>query len=128
MLCLEPSRRLVGDDPTVINDYDTLRKAIGLVEIMSCEQNRRAVPIAQATDVIVHVGSTLRIKPNWRLVEEQELRGVNQTHGDVQPSSLATRSDDTTRSATLSSSSEVHSSSTRAFAALRGIPYARAWV
>nr|BFE76100.1 hypothetical protein GCM10020092_094010 [Actinoplanes digitatis] len=47
------------------------------------------MPFAQPQDVFLQVGAVLRVEPGGRLVEEEQLRRVDQAHGDVEPAALA---------------------------------------
>ena len=67
------------------------RERVGLVEVVRGEEDRRAVPRAQALDVLPQVGPRLRVEAGGRLVEEDQRRVVDQPHHDVEAALLAAR-------------------------------------
>jgi hypothetical protein len=73
----------------VVDDDYSLGHRVGFVEVMGREDDRRAVPGAQPQDVFLQVGAVVRVQAGGRLVEEEQLGGVDQPHRDVEPAPLA---------------------------------------
>ncbi len=86
---LEPGRGVVGHDGAVVDHHDPLGERVRLVEVVGGEHDRGAVALAQGDDVLLQVGAVLRVQAGGRLVEEQQVGGVDQPHRDVEASPLA---------------------------------------
>ena len=87
-LPLELGRRALGDDLAVVDDGDPVAERVGLVEVVGGEEDGHAL-VAQPAHLVPHVGAALRVEAGGRLVEEDDLRLVDDAERDVDPAPLA---------------------------------------
>ena len=87
-LALELVRRALGDDLAVVHDRDPVAERVGLVEVVRGEEDGHALG-AQPADLVPHVGPALRVEAGGRLVQEDDLRLVDDAERDVDPAALA---------------------------------------
>ena len=82
-LRLQLPRRSVGDRPTVVDHHDPVGQLVGLVEVLSREQERGAVG-HQPADHLPHAGPAGRIKAGGRFVEKQNRRAGEDAGGQIE--------------------------------------------
>ena len=80
--------RALGDDLAVVDDRDPVAERVGLVEVVRGEEDGHAL-VAQPADLVPHVRAALRVEAGGRLVEEDDLRLVDDAERDVDPAALA---------------------------------------
>src|SRR5436309_8070937 len=83
-LLLELRRRAGGDNAPMVDHRDAVRHAIRLVHIVGGEEHRHALAAPEAAHVGPHLIAALRIEAERRLVEKQDLGGVQQPPGDLE--------------------------------------------
>jgi len=76
------------DDPPAGHDRDALREPVGLLEVVSRQQNRQLLCLRQPGQLLPHGRARLRIEAGRRLVEEQHAWAVHETHRDVEAAFL----------------------------------------
>ena len=86
----ERLRRALGDDPSGGDHGDPVGQVLGLVHVVSREEDRLAER-AQALDHVPGGAPGRRVEAGRRLVEEDELRVADQGEGHVEPSALPAR-------------------------------------
>ncbi len=69
--------RSLRDEPPVVQKQQAIAEAIGHVEKMGREQNRRALLVSQRSEQRAHLRRRGRIEGVGRLVEKQDARGVD---------------------------------------------------
>ena len=72
---------------TVVDDRDPVAQRVGLVEVVGREEHGHALG-AQPAHLVPHVGAALRVQAGGRLVQEQDLRVVDDAQRDVHPPAL----------------------------------------
>ena len=87
-LPLELGRRALGDDLAVVHDGDPVAERVGLVQVVRGDEDGHALA-AQPADLVPHVRAALRVEAGGRLVEEDDLRLVDDAERDVDPAALA---------------------------------------
>ena len=75
----------------MVDDGDALRQVVGLFEVVCRQQDGQPVLARKLRDLAPHVRARLRIKPGCRLVEEENLRLMDQAHRHVELALHATR-------------------------------------
>ena len=78
------TRAALGDDPAVVHDDEPVAELLGLVHVVRRQHQRHPVPLEPEQPVPQHMPG-LRVEARGRLVEEQDLRLVDQRAGDRQP-------------------------------------------
>ena len=87
-LPLELVRRALGDHEPLVDDGDAIAQAIGLVQVLGREENRR--PLGhEALDELPEAESAPGIEAGRRLVEKEHGRPRNKRAGEVEPSAHA---------------------------------------
>ena len=81
----ELGRTALGCDPPLIDDDHPIRVSLSLRRVIRADDDRRALPRALAQRVPDR-RARLRIERECRLVEQQELRLMQQSAGEVEPS------------------------------------------
>ena len=81
--------RALGDDLAVVDDRDPVAEPLGLVHVMS-GQDDRAAAVAEVADHVPELPAGLRVQAGRRLVEEQEL-GVADQRDARRPAAAAGR-------------------------------------
>src|SRR5690606_30336551 len=81
---------VVGDYPSVVHHHDAFCEAVGLVQVMSGDKDCGAVRAPQLENVLPQVLAALRVEAGGRLVEKEQLGGVQQAECDVEPALLST--------------------------------------
>ena len=81
---LSCSGRALDHDPAAVDDRELRGEPVGLLEVVGGEQDRHPLLGGEPLDLPPHLGSRLGIEARRRLVEEQHVRAVEQSHGDVQ--------------------------------------------
>ena len=76
-------RGAFGDDPTAVQDSDSIGEVVGLVEVLGCEQDRDPV-CHQLSDDLPHGPPAGRIEPGGGLVEKDHPRRPDQGHGQIE--------------------------------------------
>ena len=74
----EPGRRVLGDDPAVVEDRDPAAQAFRLGQVVRREDDRRVMRRSQLLDERLDVELGTRIEPGRRLIEQQERRAREQ--------------------------------------------------
>ena len=87
---LELGRRPLGDDAPVVDHHDVAGQAVGFLEVLRGQQDRRAVA-DQLLDGDPQALAALGVQPGGRLVEEEDRRVRHQRGGQVQPPAHAAR-------------------------------------
>ena len=82
---LQLLRRALGDDARPVDDADAVGELVGLLEVLRREEDRHAQFRVQAPNLVPHARPTQRIESGRRLVEEQDLRVVDERGGEVEP-------------------------------------------
>ncbi|CCH16009.1 Protein of unknown function [Micromonospora lupini str. Lupac 08] len=78
----------LGDDLAVVHDRDPVAERVGLVEVVRGDEDGHAVA-AQSPDLVPHVGAALRVEAGGRLVQEDDLRLVDDAERDLDAPTLA---------------------------------------
>ncbi len=73
-----------GHDPPAVHDRQAPREPVGLLEVVGGEQDREALLGGEVGDLLPHVRARLGVEAGGGLVEEQHLRAVDESHGDVE--------------------------------------------
>ena len=68
----------------MIDDRDAVRKPVGFLQVLRREEHRDAALAVHMHDLVPDRLAAGRIEPGSRLVEEQDLRVVNERAGKVQ--------------------------------------------
>src|SRR5256714_1638808 len=89
-LALEVVGRALGDDLAVIHDGDPVAQRVGLFEVVRGDEDRHALA-AQPPYLVPPVRAALRVEAGGRLVEEDDLRLVDDAERHVDPAALAAR-------------------------------------
>ena len=84
-LPLQRLGRSLDDDLAARDDRDPAREPVGLLEVVRREQDRQALGGGEALELLPHRGARLRVEAGRGLVEEQDLRAVDEPHGHVEP-------------------------------------------
>ena len=82
---LELVGRALGDELAVGEDADPVGQLVGLLEVLGGEEDRGAEVGVQPAHLLPHGGAAHRVEAGGRLVEEQDLRVVDQGGGEVEP-------------------------------------------
>src|SRR5215469_17196941 len=80
----------VDDDPSLVEDRDPVGELFGLVQVLRCQQHRRAL-LGEFLDGLPHLDARLGVEPGRRLVEEDDRRIPDEAHRDVEAAAHATR-------------------------------------
>src|ERR1043165_4530650 len=78
-LLFEFSGRAGSDDLAVIDDGNALRHAVRLIHVMGGQENGHALGLIQMLDMGPELIAALRIEAERWFVEEQDLRGVQES-------------------------------------------------
>ena len=81
---LELLRRALDHDAPAIDDRQLRGEPVGLLEIVGRQQDRHLLLACEPLDLVPHFGARLRVKARRGLIEEQDLRAVQQAHRDIQ--------------------------------------------
>jgi len=84
---LQPGGGALGDDAPVVDDRQPVAELVGLIQVVSGEEDRGA-GAAELAELIPQVGPVLRVKTGGRLIEEQHLRVVHDPQGYLEPAAL----------------------------------------
>src|SRR5579862_3327757 len=82
--------RLLRDDAPFANDRDALAELFGLFEIMCRQEDRQAVAVERAQP-LPQFETQFHVDPGGRLVQNQQMRFVNQGPRERKPTLLAAR-------------------------------------
>src|SRR5437763_684410 len=77
----------LGDDLPVVDDRDPVVEGVGFLEVVRGDEDRHALS-AQPADLLPHVRPALRVQPGRRLVEEDDLRLVDDAERHVDAAAL----------------------------------------
>jgi hypothetical protein len=72
----------------VVDDREAVAQRVGLLEVVGGEEDRRP-QLAELPDLLPHARPRLGIEAGRRLVEEQDLRPVDDPEADVEPAAHA---------------------------------------
>ena len=86
--CFEFVEGSACDDSSVVQDRDPVRELFCFVEVLRCQQDRRA-GAGEFLDGFPDFEPSLRIESGRRLVEEDDCGCSHQAHGDVEPAGHA---------------------------------------
>lgn len=89
-LALERIRAALCDDAPAIDDQHAVAERVGLLEVVGCDHDRRAGP-GERAHVLPEVRAALRVEARRRLVEEDDVRLVDDAERHVQSPSLTAR-------------------------------------
>ena len=78
-----------GDDRPLVHDREPVAKALGLVEVVGREQDRRFRAVAEPGDHVEQLGPDPWVEPDGGLVEEQHLGARNERPCDLEAAPLA---------------------------------------
>ena len=87
---LQLGRRALGDDTATVDDDDVVGEAVGLLEVLRGEEDRRAL-LGQLLDDLPEVVAALGVETRRRLVEEEHGRVVHERRGEVEPAAHPAR-------------------------------------
>jgi len=90
-LLLQLLRRAGRHDLAAVENRQLRGEPVGFLEIVGGEQNGQPLLVSEALDLLPHLGSDLWVEASSGLVEEEDLRPVNQCGGDVEPALHAAR-------------------------------------
>ena len=79
---LQLARRALRDHPAVVDDRDPAGELVGLVQVLRGQQHGRAVRDHRPDD-LPHLVAAARVQTGRRLVEEQQVGGVEDARRDV---------------------------------------------
>ena len=85
---LSSSGRALGDDLAAVHDGDPVAERVRLLQVVRGEEHRHAL-VAQPAHLVPHVRAGLRVQAGGRLVQEDDLRLVDDAERDVHPAALA---------------------------------------
>ena len=88
-LLLQGLRRALCDHTTLIDDHHTISQAIGLLEVLRGEHDRRP-RCCQGGHRLPEIGAAGRVQPGGRFIKEQGRRLRDQRRGQVQATTLPT--------------------------------------
>src|SRR2546430_12639494 len=77
------------DDPARVDDRDAIAEPLGLLEVVSGQQDGQLAAAAEAGDHLEKLGPNARIEANRRLVEKKHARVRDEGAGDLEPATLA---------------------------------------
>src|SRR5690606_40402812 len=89
-LPLQAAGVAAGDDLAPVDDDDVVGQAVGLLEVLRGEQQRRA-PADQRVQHLPQLVAGPGVEAGRRLVEEQHLRAGDQRRRQVEPAAYAAR-------------------------------------
>ena len=81
----ELARRPLGDDPTAVDDGDAVGEAVGLLEVLRCEEDGDTALAVEPPDLLPDGHSAHRVQARRGLVEEEDEGVVDQRQGEVEP-------------------------------------------
>ena len=81
--------RALRDDGPVVDDRDALRHAIRFVHVVRREEHRHLLRLVQIPDLRPELVPALGVEAEGRLVEEDDLRRVQEAARDLEPPSHA---------------------------------------
>ena len=76
--------RALRDDAAVVDDADAVGDAVGLVHVMGGQEDGDALGFVELFDVSPELVAALRIEAERGLVEEEDLRRVQEAAGDFE--------------------------------------------
>ena len=86
----ELAARALGDDPSLVDDPDAIAEALRLLHVVRGVEDGHALP-AELLDARQDRVPALRVDADGRLVQDEQLRLVEQADADVQPPLHAAR-------------------------------------
>ena len=81
---LEIGRRALGLDPSVGDDSHPVGQLVGFLQVLRRQEDRGAELFVQPPHLGPHRGTTRRVEPGRRFIEEQDLRPMDQRHREVE--------------------------------------------
>ena len=84
-LLFQLRRRALGHDASVVHDGDAMGDAVRLIHVVRGEKDRGLLGFVEALDVGPELVAALRVEPQRRLIEKQNLRRVQKAARDLQP-------------------------------------------
>src|SRR5713226_5114583 len=90
-LLLELRGRTRGDDAPVVDHRYAIRDSVGFVHVVRREEYSHPLRLIEIPHVGPHLIAALRIEAERRLVQKQDLRGVQQPAGDLEAALHAAR-------------------------------------
>src|SRR5476651_1160519 len=87
-LALQLLGRAQRHDLAVVDDRDPVAQRVSLVQVMRGQEHRRAA-IVHAAHLVPNARPALRVEAGGRLIQEKNLRVVNEPEPDVEPALLA---------------------------------------
>ena len=89
-LALERPGVAAGDHAAVVDDHDVVRQAVGLLQVLGGQQDRRA-PVHQRLEHVPQLDAGARVEARGGLVEEQHLGPGDERRGQVEAAAHAAR-------------------------------------
>src|SRR5699024_5877869 len=77
-----------GDDAPAVDDDDPIAERVGLIKVVGGQEHGGTAFFAQCADVVPQVHPRLGVQTGGGLVQEHQVRVVDEAHGDVQATSL----------------------------------------
>ena len=74
----------LGDEPTGVDDADPMGQAVGLLQVLGGQQDRRAA-LHQGADDVPHLFTRARVQTGGGLIQEDERGLGDEGDGQVQP-------------------------------------------
>ena len=90
-LRLESGRRPLGDDLAAIDDADAIGEPVGLLEVLGGQKDGHPLLGGEPLDLLPERAAALRIEAGRRLVEEEDLRPVDERQREVEAALHAAR-------------------------------------
>ena len=88
---LEVRRCSLGDEAADVDDADPVGEHVGLLEVLRREEDRHPQLDVEPANLLPHRGAADRVEAGRGLVEEQDLRVVDERRGEVEPAPHAAR-------------------------------------
>ena len=85
-VALELFGRALDDDLAAADDREPVGELVRLLEVVRREQDRQRLALGERAELVPHRGSRLGVEAGGRLVQEEDLRRVDEPERDVEPS------------------------------------------
>src|SRR5437868_2798060 len=90
-LPLQPLRRPLGDDPTLVDDADAVGEDVGFLKVLRRQKHGHPVLPGESADLLPERRAALHVETRGRLVEEEDARLVDQRQREIEAALHASR-------------------------------------
>ena len=77
--------RSLDDHSAAADDREPVSELVGLFHVVGREQDRQRLALGEPLELVPHRGASLGIEAGGRLVQEEDLRPMNEPEADVEP-------------------------------------------